>query len=128
MTNYEKLKLVQLAGFNNEVIKKLLDSNSGRASALKTKYDRYIGESVPIHKRAFEYDDKVNNKLMNDFVGEIVDTTIINGEVVVKDGHLTKVSEEEIIRNTNRISKDMVERAQERTGIEFLKKPTLLAH
>jgi 8-oxoguanine deaminase len=57
----------------------------------------------------------------------IVDTTIINGEIVVKDGHLTKVNEEEIIRNSNRIADEMINRATERTGIEFLKKPTFIA-
>jgi cytosine/adenosine deaminase-related metal-dependent hydrolase len=57
----------------------------------------------------------------------IVDATIINGEVVVWQGHLTKVEESEIIFNTNRIASEMVERAKKRTGIDFLSKPTLMA-
>ena len=57
----------------------------------------------------------------------IVDTNIINGEVVVRDGRLTKVNQEEIIKNSNRIAAQMVSRATGRTGIEFLKKPTLIA-
>ncbi len=57
----------------------------------------------------------------------IVDTTIINGEVVVEKGHLVKVNEDEIIKNTNKIAKEMVERAEKRTGIKFLKKPIRLA-
>jgi len=57
----------------------------------------------------------------------IVDTTIINGEVVVKNGRLTRVSEKAIIKNANRIAAEMVSGAQERTGINFLEKPTLIA-
>ena len=57
----------------------------------------------------------------------IVDTTIINGEVVVWEGRLAKRSEEKIIENANRIASQMVQRAHKRTGIDFLKKPTLLA-
>jgi 8-oxoguanine deaminase len=57
----------------------------------------------------------------------LVDTTIINGEVVVKDGKLVKVNQDEIIRNAGRISAEMVERAEKRTGINFLQKPTLIA-
>lgn len=57
----------------------------------------------------------------------VVDTTIINGEVVVRNGRLVKVDQDEIVKNANRISAQMVERAHRRTGIDFLKKPTLLA-
>jgi len=57
----------------------------------------------------------------------IVDTNIINGEVVVKDGRLAKFDQDEIIKNANRISKEMVARAEKNTGIEFLKKPVLIA-
>ncbi len=57
----------------------------------------------------------------------IVDTNIINGEVVVREGRLTRVNQEEIIRKANSIAGDMVQRATKRTGIQFLTKPTLLA-
>lgn len=57
----------------------------------------------------------------------VVDTNIVNGRVVVKNGRLALVDQDEIIRNANRISREMVERAEKRTGIEFLKKPALIA-
>lgn len=57
----------------------------------------------------------------------IVDTTIINGEIVVWQGKLARVNEEDIIVNANRIAADMVEKASKRTGIDFLKKPILIA-
>jgi len=42
-----------------------------------------------------------------------VDTTIVNGEIVVKDGKLVNVEEDEIIRNGNNIAKDMLKKAAE---------------
>jgi hypothetical protein len=45
----------------------------------------------------------------------------------VKNGRLALVDQDEILRNANRISREMVERAEKRTGIEFLKKPALIA-
>jgi len=57
----------------------------------------------------------------------IVNTTIINGEVTVREGRLTRVTQENIVKNTNRIAKEMMERATKRTGINFLEKPMLIA-
>ncbi|MCD4784939.1 MAG: 8-oxoguanine deaminase [Candidatus Eremiobacteraeota bacterium] len=57
----------------------------------------------------------------------IVDTTIINGEVTVRQGKLTKICEEDIVKNANRIAGEMMERAIKRTGINFLEKPMLIA-
>lgn len=37
----------------------------------------------------------------------IVDTSIVNGEIVVKDGRLTRINEEEIIKKANNISKEI---------------------
>jgi cytosine/adenosine deaminase-related metal-dependent hydrolase len=39
---------------------------------------------------------------------QIVDYTIVNGEIVVEDGELTRVNEEEIITKANSISAEMV--------------------
>lgn len=38
----------------------------------------------------------------------IVDTTIVNGEVVVKDGRLTKMDETEIIRRANVLARELI--------------------
>ncbi|PNR96656.1 8-oxoguanine deaminase [Petrotoga sp. 9PWA.NaAc.5.4] len=40
---------------------------------------------------------------------QIVDMTIVNGEIVVREGQLVKVDEKKIIENANRISKAMFE-------------------
>lgn len=57
----------------------------------------------------------------------IVDTTIINGEVTVLQGRLAKVCQEDIVKNANRIAKEMMDKAIKRTGINFLEKPMLIA-
>lgn len=57
----------------------------------------------------------------------IADTVIINGKVTVRNGRLATVSQDEIIKNTNRIASEMIERAHKRTGIDFLKKPVYIS-
>lgn len=49
----------------------------------------------------------------------VVDTTIVNGKVVVKGGRLLNVSEEEIVREANEISTGMIGRASVRTGVDY---------
>lgn len=52
---------------------------------------------------------------------QVVDTTIVNGQVVVRGGKLVAFDEEFIAANANRISAQMVERAGKRTGIDYFK-------
>jgi len=47
--------------------------------------------------------------LINTGDSQIVDMTIVNGEIVVKDGELVKVDERKIIDKANELSKTMVE-------------------
>jgi 8-oxoguanine deaminase len=54
----------------------------------------------------------------------IVDTTICNGEVVVEKGRLTRVDEDAIIEQANKLSQDYIERASQRTGVEYSKAPS----
>jgi cytosine/adenosine deaminase-related metal-dependent hydrolase len=58
------------------------------------------------------------------FAGDshIVDTTIVNGQVVVRRGKLVRVREEEIITKANEAAAEMVRSAGSRTGINFLEK------
>jgi cytosine/adenosine deaminase-related metal-dependent hydrolase len=49
----------------------------------------------------------------------VVDTTIVNGEVVVRDGALTRARLAPIIRAANDAAAAMVERAHARTGLDF---------
>ena len=49
----------------------------------------------------------------------VVDTTIVNGAIVVRDGRLALVSQARIVEDANRTSAAMVRRATARTGLTF---------
>lgn len=49
----------------------------------------------------------------------VVDTTIVNGAIVVRDGRLTRVSQARVVEDANRMSAAMVRRATARTGLTF---------
>ncbi|GAI29452.1 unnamed protein product, partial [marine sediment metagenome] len=40
---------------------------------------------------------------------QIVDITIVNGKIVVRDGHLINIDEEKLIEKANKISQKMIE-------------------
>ena len=50
----------------------------------------------------------------------IVDTTIVNGKILVQDGKLLNLDEEKVIDRANKIASEMLKRASERTGIDYL--------
>jgi cytosine/adenosine deaminase-related metal-dependent hydrolase len=49
----------------------------------------------------------------------IVDTTIVNGQVVVRNGRLVRGNQDRIVETANRVSAAMVERGHQRTGLDF---------
>jgi cytosine/adenosine deaminase-related metal-dependent hydrolase len=49
----------------------------------------------------------------------VVDTTIVNGTIVVRDGRLTRVSQARVVDDANQMSAAMVRRATARTGLTF---------
>lgn len=52
----------------------------------------------------------------------IVDFSVVNGKVVVRDGKLVNAKEDEIWHNANEIAREMVEKASKSTGVDFLSK------
>ncbi|MCG2675998.1 amidohydrolase family protein, partial [bacterium] len=52
----------------------------------------------------------------------IVDTTIVNGKILVQNGKLLNLDEEKVISRANKIASEMLKRASKRTGIDYLKK------
>jgi 8-oxoguanine deaminase len=54
----------------------------------------------------------------------IVDTTIVNGEVVVEGGRLKNVDEDAIVERANRLSQAFIDKASRRTGVDYSKVPT----
>lgn len=60
---------------NGAFIKMLLDDFDPIAKKKKDLYDRYANEKLPIMTRNLG-EGKINNKVNNDFVGEIIDTKV----------------------------------------------------
>lgn len=58
----------------SELLDKLITDHAPIATKLIEKYERYTGENVPILKRELPNSTKINNRLLNDFIGEVVDT------------------------------------------------------
>ncbi len=48
--------------------------------------------------------------------------TIVNGKIVVKNGIVVGIDERSIISQANKISSEMIRKAMEKTGIEYLKR------
>ena len=53
----------------------------------------------------------------------IVDTTIVNGKVVVEKGRLVNVNEDEVIDRANRLSKEFISQAAKSTGMDYSQVP-----
>ncbi len=49
----------------------------------------------------------------------VVDTVIINGEVVLENGRLIHLDEDKIVHDANRVSAEMIKKASKRTGIDY---------
>lgn len=56
----------------------------------------------------------------------IVDTTIVNGDVVVEKGRLTRVDEDAIVERANKLSKAYIARASRKTGVDYSQIPVRL--
>ena len=58
-----------------------------------------------------------------------IDTAVVNGRIVVENGELVSASEQEIVREANRVTRKLLEGARRRTGIDYTKalSPELLA-
>lgn len=93
MTENEKIRAIKeelFPNFNNEIyqiekygittdiIKKIRKKQEYKKAHMKDLYNRYkiCEESVPIFNRTFTEDGAINNKLNNDYFGEIVRTTV----------------------------------------------------
>ncbi|WP_214797690.1 phage portal protein [Exiguobacterium sp. s5] len=71
-----ELDAIRKDGITTDIIKRLIEKHEGRAVEMKRLYERYMQKSVPIQSRDLDDPMKVNNKIANDFMGEIVDTKV----------------------------------------------------
>jgi SPP1 family phage portal protein len=62
-------------GLTSTILRDLIDEHEEKAGKQKKLFERYKGD-VPITKRKVDKPAKVNNKLANDFFGDIVDTKV----------------------------------------------------
>jgi SPP1 family phage portal protein len=62
----------------SDIIKDLISDHTARHAVMKSLYERYKATitGVPVFTRTFDDENKVNNKLNNDFFGDIIDTKI----------------------------------------------------
>jgi SPP1 family phage portal protein len=62
----------------SEMIKTIIAENKNESNRTRNAYERYkaSAKGVPIFSRTLDNKDKVNNKLNNDFMGEIIDTKV----------------------------------------------------
>jgi len=57
----------------------------------------------------------------------IVDTSIVNGEIVVRNGKLVKVDERELYEKANELALDLLNKAEKKTGETFTKRKWIRA-
>lgn len=57
----------------SEIIKDLIEEHAPRAEKMKKMYKEYKAEKLPIQEREFTDKTKINNKINNDYRGEIID-------------------------------------------------------
>lgn len=71
-----ELQAIRESGITTDLIKRLIEKHESRAIEMKRLYERYMQKNVPIQSRDLDDPMKVNNKIANDFMGEIVDTKV----------------------------------------------------
>lgn len=122
MTNYERYQKLINAADILEAIKEIVADHSTESSNLLAKYKRYTAEELEIQSREFDNEDKVNNKINNDFFGEIIDTKVgyMVGNPVSynlihdsrKETEASRIMEEFFVRNSiDDIDSDTVQMA-----------------
>lgn len=74
MNSKDVVKMIENYGneINHRIIMDLIDEHRPVRDRMIRDYNEYAGD-VPIHKRVFDNPNKLNNKLNNDFRGEIID-------------------------------------------------------
>ena len=61
-------------GITSQIIKDLIAEHEPRANKMREMYARYRAEQLPISERVFKDSSKINNRISNDYRGEIIDT------------------------------------------------------
>ena len=75
--SYE-IEQIQKGGITPELVQRILRKFEPRQAEMKRLYQRYLGDpqGIPIFQRRLADERKVNNRVANDFFGEIVDMKV----------------------------------------------------
>lgn len=71
-----EVDVIRESGITTDLLKRIIEKHSKQAVAMKKLYARYQQVDVPIQKRTLDDPMQVNNRIANDFMGEIVDTKV----------------------------------------------------
>ena len=66
----------QAGQVTSQIITDLIEEHAPTRERMIAAYERYKAERLPIKERRFDDANKVNNRLNNDFVGDVVDTKV----------------------------------------------------
>lgn len=88
---------------------------SGKAADIVLVDARQVGYAGALH-------DDVGMLMMTGST-QVVDTVLVNGQIVVKEGRLTRVDEEQVLERANASSARLLELAHLHTGKDFLSRP-----
>jgi len=105
-------------------------ATKGGAEIFKSPEIGHISEGAAADLAIFDFNKIWYTGAAHDPIGallfsgasHITEYTIVNGKVVVDKGHLVNANEDEIIKKAQRISRAMVQNAEKKTNINFLKK------
>ena len=83
----------------SQIITDLIREHKPRATKMKAMYDRYKAEELPIQHREFKDPTKINNKINNDYRGEIINTEsgYVHGVPIVYQVEGRHYTEEELL-------------------------------
>lgn len=76
---FEKIKMmIEKNGglLNKPIVQELMEQHQSFRAQYAKDFERYKTTDLPIKNRTFEDETKINNKVNNDFAGEIVDQTV----------------------------------------------------
>ena len=94
----EELKRID-GEVTSQIITDLIREHEPRATKMKAMYNRYKAEELPIQHREFKDPTKINNKINNDYRGEIINTEsgYVHGVPIVYQVEGRHYTEEELL-------------------------------
>lgn len=119
--NYSsEITLIEKSGITTTIIGDIIEKHALITSQCTALYERYKAteDNVPIFQRAEKYEDQINNKINNDFFGEIIDTKVgyfagmpISYSYSASEESEDNTGSEEAVKNATKVLLDFVVRS-----------------